>query len=108
MTLLVLLRGSTSLLPATKNEGPRAGSKLSKLLLCVESCDTRRWKGIEGIVPPILNDRDEGRGWPSRGRSSVQLLMDDGSGANCCDLSCLDLPLFTRQIYIFVCILCQV
>lgn len=44
--------------------------------------------------------RDEGRDRPSRGRSSVQLVM--GDGANCCDLSYLDLPLFTRWIYIYI------
>lgn len=51
--------------------------------------------------------RDEGRDRPSRGRSSVQLVM--GDGANCCDLSYLDLPLFTRwiYIYIYVCISCD-
>lgn len=101
MTLLVLLRGSTSLLPADEKRGTSCRFQAFQAVPGVESCDTRCWKGMEGIVPPILtlrwtNDRDEGRDWASRGRLSVQLLMDDDGCANWCDLSYLDLSLFTR------------
>lgn len=87
MTLLVLLRGSTSLLPSkTRDLVPLPSFPP---VLCVESCDARCWRRTGGNRRSLrrMNDRDEGR---------LPLLMD-----HACDLSCLDIYSLDIYIYIF-------